>query len=294
MHNFALIGGAGCIALEHIRAIRDTGNNLAAVLDPDDNQDILDEFPECEYFKDINAFREFLAGKKNDPGHVDGMVICSPSYLHYQHIIFALENHCDVICECPLVLKASHLKALMFAEKEYGRKIYPFLQLKYHPWVLRFKEKIKEADCGKIFDVKLVNITSRGKWYRNSWKNDPTKSGGLTTVLGFQYFDLLINLFGKVVEYKPLCVTSEHSKGTLVLEKANVDWFFSIDSSDLPHESEKKGEKNFVQLRINKTNTLDLNKLPALFYATYYGILRNNSAHRLEDLESLISFLQHL
>jgi hypothetical protein len=33
-HNFALIGVAGYIAVRHLQAIRETGNNLLATLDP--------------------------------------------------------------------------------------------------------------------------------------------------------------------------------------------------------------------------------------------------------------------
>ncbi|MGV8095734.1 MAG: Gfo/Idh/MocA family protein [Mangrovibacterium sp.] len=294
MQNFALIGGAGYIAPEHIKAIRDTGNNLAAVLDPNDNLEALDDyFPECEYFREMRTFNSFVSASRNTSEPIDVMVICSPNYLHYEHVCFALESNCDAICECPLVLKTKHLKELIKVEQQTGHQVYPFLQFKYHPWVVKFKEKMRESDNGKIFDVKLTNITSRGKWYQKSWKNDPAKSGGLTTVLGFHYFELLISLFGKIVKYESLMSSPENSSGTIVLEKANVDWFFSINSKDLPNKSIRKGERKFVQLMINN-NTIDLNKLPALFYTTYYGILRNHSVNKLGELEPLIGFLQRV
>jgi len=34
MKNFALIGASGYIAPRHMKAIKDTGNNLVAALDP--------------------------------------------------------------------------------------------------------------------------------------------------------------------------------------------------------------------------------------------------------------------
>ena len=42
MKNFVLIGAAGFIAPRHMRAIKDTNNNLIASLDPSDNVGILD------------------------------------------------------------------------------------------------------------------------------------------------------------------------------------------------------------------------------------------------------------
>ena len=38
--SFALIGAVGYIAPRHMKAIKETGNNLLAVLDPNDNLDV--------------------------------------------------------------------------------------------------------------------------------------------------------------------------------------------------------------------------------------------------------------
>ena len=47
MKHFALVGVAGYIAKRHLAAIKNTGNNLRAALDPRDSVGILDEyFPE--------------------------------------------------------------------------------------------------------------------------------------------------------------------------------------------------------------------------------------------------------
>ena len=60
MKNFALIG-IGYIAEKHLRAIKETGNNLLAALDPHDSVGILDEyFPNCEYFSDHARFEDTL------------------------------------------------------------------------------------------------------------------------------------------------------------------------------------------------------------------------------------------
>ena len=61
MKNFALIG-IGYIAEKHLRAIKETGNDLLAALDPHDSVGILDEyFPNCEYFSDHARFERHIA-----------------------------------------------------------------------------------------------------------------------------------------------------------------------------------------------------------------------------------------
>ena len=57
MKNFALIGAAGYIAPRHLKAIKDTGNNLLAALDPSDSVGILDSyFPKADFFTEFERF----------------------------------------------------------------------------------------------------------------------------------------------------------------------------------------------------------------------------------------------
>ncbi|CAG1005565.1 partial UDP-N-acetyl-2-amino-2-deoxy-D-glucuronate oxidase, partial [Anaerolineae bacterium] len=42
--NFAVIGVGGYIAPRHLRAIRDTGNQLLAAVDPKDSVGVLDQY----------------------------------------------------------------------------------------------------------------------------------------------------------------------------------------------------------------------------------------------------------
>ena len=54
MKNFAIIGVAGYIAPRHLKAVRDTGNKLAAAYDVFDSVGIMDS-----YFPDASFFTEF-------------------------------------------------------------------------------------------------------------------------------------------------------------------------------------------------------------------------------------------
>ncbi len=61
MQNFALIGAAGYIARRHIKAIKETANNLIAALDKHDKVGILDSyFPDCHFFTEFERFDRHL------------------------------------------------------------------------------------------------------------------------------------------------------------------------------------------------------------------------------------------
>ena len=81
--NFAIIGAAGYVAPKHFDAIRNTGNKILAVLDPNDSVGILDQYSfDIKYFKEHEIFDRYLEKVKrlgNDKS-VHFVSICSPNY----------------------------------------------------------------------------------------------------------------------------------------------------------------------------------------------------------------------
>jgi Oxidoreductase family, NAD-binding Rossmann fold len=105
MKNFALIGAGGYIAPRHMKAIKDTGNNLLAALDKQDSIGILDSyFPEADFSITSEKFDRYLEKQKRLGTKTDYVSVCSPNYLHDAHILFGLRVGADVICEKPIVL----------------------------------------------------------------------------------------------------------------------------------------------------------------------------------------------
>ena len=108
MKKFGLIGAAGYIAPRHLKAIKETGNNLVVAMDVNDSVGIMDShFPEAEFFTEFEEFSGFVEDLKQSGQKLDFIAICSPNYLHLPHMKFALRNGIDVICEKPLVLNAA-------------------------------------------------------------------------------------------------------------------------------------------------------------------------------------------
>jgi UDP-N-acetyl-2-amino-2-deoxyglucuronate dehydrogenase len=252
MKNFALIGAAGYIAPRHLKAIKDTGNNLIAALDPFDSVGILDSyFPHADFFVEFERFDRHLEKLKRQGVHLDYVTVCSPNYLHDAHIRFGLRHGADVICEKPLVLNPWNVDALAEIERETGRRIFTILQLRLHPSVIALKEMVSESGPDKKFDVDLKYITSRGNWYHFSWKGDINKSGGIATNIGVHFFDMLTWVFGGVLENKVEYHTASRAAGFLRLEKADVRWHLSIDEKDLPDEAKAKGQRTFRSILID-------------------------------------------
>ncbi len=254
MKKFALIGAAGYIAPRHMKAIKETGNELIAALDPFDSVGIIDSyFPDADFFIEPERFDRHLDKlRKSGERKVDYVSICSPNYLHDAHIRLALRNDAHAICEKPLLLNPWNLKGLEDIEKETGKKIFNILQLRHHPSIIELKNKFGKENAGKVHDIELSYITSRGKWYHYSWKGNVKKSGGVVTNIGIHFFDMLSWIFGEMKESHVHLLNENKASGLLQLEKANVKWFLSIDREDLPQKAVGNGQTTFRSIKIDK------------------------------------------
>src|SRR5262245_25178154 len=147
MRNFALTGVAGFVAPRHLKAINDTGNRLVAAVDPHDAVGVLDRYSfDVRFFTEIERFDRHLEKlrRSSDEDRVHYMSICSQNYLHDAHIRLALRVGAQPICEKPLVINPWNLDALQELERETGLKISTVLQLRVHPAVLAFRERLAQ------------------------------------------------------------------------------------------------------------------------------------------------------
>ncbi len=250
--NFGIIGVAGYIAVRHLHAIKETGNNLLASLDRFDSVGRIDSyFPESDFFVEFERFDRHFDKLKRTGTKIDYVSICSPNYLHDSHIRFALRHHADAICEKPIVLNPWNIDALQEIERETGKNIYTVLQLRLHPKIVELRNRIWNGPADKIYDIDMSYITSRGNWYNISWKGEVQKSGGVATNIGIHFFDMLSWIFGS--SRRNIVHISEKNKaaGYLELEKARVRWFLSLDYKDIPEDAKIAGKRTFRSITVD-------------------------------------------
>jgi UDP-N-acetyl-2-amino-2-deoxyglucuronate dehydrogenase len=272
--NFGLIGVAGYIAVRHLKAIKDTGNNLLASLDKFDCVGLIDNyFPQSDFFVEFERFDRHFDKLKRTGTKIDYVSICSPNYLHDSHIRFALRHGADAICEKPIVLNPWNIDALQEIENETGRNIYTVLQTRLHPRIIELKNKISSGPKNKIYDIDLTYITSRGNWYYISWKGDIQKSGGVATNIGIHFFDMLSWIFGSVKKNVVHMSLPNKSAGYLELENARVRWFLSIDANDLPPAATEKGKRTFRSVTVDNEEIEFSEGFTELHTLTYKEIL---------------------
>ena len=294
--NFALIGAAGYIAPRHMQAIKETGNQLVAAMDPSDSVGVLDR-----YFNDVDFFTEFerfdrhveKLRRKDQGKEIHYVSICSPNYLHDAHMRFALRSGADAICEKPLVMNPWNLDALEEIERESGKRIYNILQLRVHQAIIDLKKKFEQSTFKTKANIDLSYITSRGKWYFYSWKGNMEKSGGVATNIGIHFFDMLMWIFGKPQQTELHVNEPKKMAGFIELENANVRWFLSVDKNDLPQQAVTEGKPTFRSITVDGEEIEFSGGFTDLHTVVYQNIL-NGNGFGLQDARPSIELVHDI
>jgi UDP-N-acetyl-2-amino-2-deoxyglucuronate dehydrogenase len=275
VQNFALIGAGGFVAPRHLDAIRDTGSCLVAAADPNDSVGVLDRYSfEVKFFREIERFDRFLEKARRGPegGRVQYVSICSPNYLHDAHVRLALRVGAHAICEKPLVINPWNLDALEELERESGLRVMTVLQLRHHPSLLRLRDELAQA-TGRRHQVELTYVTARGAWYDVSWKGSEERSGGIAMNIGIHFFDMLLWLFGGVQRCEVHLSEKRRMAGFLELQNADVRWFLSVESADLPFAAAPGTKTTFRSITVDGSELEFTESFGNLHTAVYREIL---------------------
>jgi UDP-N-acetyl-2-amino-2-deoxyglucuronate dehydrogenase len=293
MKRFALIGSAGYIADRHMKAIKETGNELVCALDKYDVMGKMDSwFPDAEFFLEIENLDKYMDDIRREGKPVDYVSICTPNYMHPSHIRFALRNGAHAICEKPLVVYPNDMHIIKDIEAETGKRVYTILQLRYHPAIVALKKEI-EVGGNRMYDIDLSYITTRGKWYLKSWKGDISKSGGVATNIGIHFFDMITWIFGRVKENIVHQYTPDKAAGFLQLEKARVRWFLSLDYHDLPIAATEKGMRTYRSITVDGKEIEFSGGFTDLHTVTYQNILQGNG-YGIDDARESIELTDYV
>ncbi len=294
MKNFAIIGVGGYIAPRHLKAIKDTGNNLLSAYDKSDSVGIMDSyFPKAAFFTEQELFDRHNTKLLEKGVNIDYVTVCTPNYLHDAHTRYGLRLGADVICEKPVVLNPWNIDALMNIEKETGHKAFTILQLRLHESIVALKKKIAEGPADKIYDVDLTYITSRGNWYYASWKGDVNKSGGIATNIGIHFYDMLSWVFGSVTKNIVHVMTHDRVAGYLEMKQARVRYFLSINAETLPENAVQGEKRTYRTIMIDGAEFEFSSGFTELHTKSYQEILAGNG-FRISEAKNCIEIVHDI
>jgi predicted dehydrogenase len=177
--------GAGWIGRHRLEAVVKSGlAEIAAIVEP--STDMMREAEkiaaDAERFSRIEDLCDF---------DLDGLVIATPSALHAEQSIWALDRGMAVFCQKPLARTRAENQAVITAARKADRLLGVDLSYRHVEAVKRVREVIQSGALGKIFSVEMVFHNAYGP--DKPWFYDPKLSGGGCVVdLGIHLVDLAL------------------------------------------------------------------------------------------------------
>jgi predicted dehydrogenase len=177
--------GVGWIGRHRMEAMLKSGEvEAAAIADPS---------PEC-----ASEALKLAPGAKRVEGldgllaeGLDGVVIATPSALHAEQSIRALEAGAAVFCQKPLGRSAGEARAVVEAARTADRLLAVDLSYRFTAGMRRIRALIEAGELGRIYAADLVFHNAYGP--DKAWFYDPALSGGGCVMdLGVHLVDLAL------------------------------------------------------------------------------------------------------
>lgn len=126
----------------------------------------------------------------------DVIDICTPTYLHPQHVASALAQDVHVICEKPLALSVGDAKPLYELARSKGKKLFVAQVVRYFTAYQALKWLTEEGQYGALLDLHVYRLSARPEWSVGGWLLKEEKSGGIPFDLHLHDLDFLVSLLG--------------------------------------------------------------------------------------------------
>jgi predicted dehydrogenase len=128
---------------------------------------------------------------------LDVVDVCTPTFLHKEHVMGALEKGVSVICEKPISLNVEDAKEMFKKAKDKGVHIYVGQVVRFFKEYQALAGVIKSQEYGKVLDAQFLRLSSRPRWNQGGWLFDKEKSGQLPFDLHIHDLDFIVSVFGK-------------------------------------------------------------------------------------------------
>ncbi len=126
---------------------------------------------------------------------LDGVVVATPSALHADQAVAALERGVAVFCQKPLGRTAGEARRVVEAARAAGRLLGVDLSYRHVAGVPRVRELVREGALGDVYAVSLAFHNAYGP--DKPWFYDPRLSGGGCVMdLGIHLVDLALWVLG--------------------------------------------------------------------------------------------------
>ena len=132
--------------------------------------------------------------EKENPDFID---VCTPSYMHTEMTVYALEHGKHVICEKPMSINYTEAQRMIDASEKTGNLLMTAHVVRFMAPYVYLKSVVDSGELGKPVHVIMHRLSEAPKWSWENWMLDTEKSGGVTLDLSIHDIDFMQYVFGE-------------------------------------------------------------------------------------------------
>ncbi len=198
------IGGYGEIYVEDILKHSHPSIHLIGAVDP---------YPErCKYYQELKSRNIPIYSEMSEffrEHSADLTVISTPIFLHTEHIIEALKNQSNVLCEKPLCADERDIDLICTARNKSGKFVAIGYQLAYSDAVTALKRDVQSHKLGDLIEMKTLVLRPRTRDY---FERGVGWAGKIKTADGRLVYDSVANNAAAHYLYNMLYVMDAETK----------------------------------------------------------------------------------
>jgi len=122
---------------------------------------------------------------------LDAIIIATPSYLHHEQAIAALESAKHVLVEKPVAIRSDDAAKVIAAAEKTGKALMVAMNNRYRPDTLALRPFATGGELGDIFLARGAWLNRKMRLVRPTWRHRLASAGGGALMdLGVQTLDL--------------------------------------------------------------------------------------------------------
>ena len=183
-----------------------------------------------------SSIDELLASEK-----VDVIDICTPSYMHCEMSIKALNYGAHVLCEKPMSLSSSETAKIIEAAEKSGILFMTAHVVRFMKPYMYLKSVVESKELGNLVRLDMKRLSSIPLWSWDDWMRDVNRSGGTPIDLSIHDLDFVQYLFGEPKEvsgiYRKLSDNNDYIVSNLIYDNFTVSAEGTWYNAKIPFEA---------------------------------------------------------
>jgi predicted dehydrogenase len=244
----------------------------------------------------------------------DIVVVCTPSGLHEEHTIRALNAGKHVLVEKPMTLSFNSAQKMVHSAQKNGKHLFVVKQNRFNPPIHKLKEVIDTGKLGEVFQVSTHCFWNRNHEYyaASNWRGTKQYDGGILWNQFSHFVDILYYLFGDISDAHGFLKNCNHLGVSEIEDTGSFTFTFkngavgslSISTNAFAQNMEgsitvlaengtiKIGGKYLNAVEYIQSDNVDMKNLPLSAPANNYGYYEGSMSNHDKVIQNVINALR--